>query len=101
MREKTPHPEPREQQAARLPFHPLAIKYGGDLPKNELDALAQDIATIGQLFPIIVHEGQIIAGIQRYRACLQAKVGPVTAPYDVQKYGGTEANIAAFIIGEN
>jgi hypothetical protein len=84
-----------------LQFHPLAVKYGGNLNKRELEALAKDIAAKGQHHPIIVHEGKVIEGIQRYRACLRAKVDPDTAPYDVKKYGGTEADIKAFIISEN
>ena len=84
-----------------LPFHPLAVKYGGNLNKQQLEALAKDIAAKGQHHPIIVHEGKVIEGIQRYRACLRAKVDPETVPYDVKKYGGTEADIKAFIISEN
>jgi len=48
-----------------------------------------------------VHEGKIVDGVQRYRACLRAKIEPITKPYDVKKYGGTEADIKAFIISEN
>ena len=57
-------------------FHPLAKKYGGDINKNELEALAKSIKEKGQDHPIIVHEGKIIDGIQRYRACLRAKIEP-------------------------
>jgi hypothetical protein len=63
--------------------------------------LAKDIADHGQRFPIIKHDGQIVEGIQRYRACLQAKVEPVFAPYDAERYGGTEADVKAFIISAN
>jgi hypothetical protein len=82
-------------------YHPLALKYGGYLDKNELDALAKDIADNGQRFPIIVHEGRIVDGVQRHRACLRAKKEPITAPYNVEQYGGEEKDIAAFIISAN
>jgi hypothetical protein len=85
----------------QLTFHPLAIKYGGNLGKKELDALAKDIAENGQRFPIVVHNGQIIEGVQRYRACLQIKTEPLITPYDVKRHGDTEADIAAFIISAN
>jgi len=82
-------------------FHPLAKKYGGDINKNELEALAKSIKEKGQDHPIIVHEGKIIDGIQRYRACLRAKIEPRFEPYDVKRYGGTEKDIEAFIIIQN
>jgi hypothetical protein len=84
-----------------LQFHPLAKKYGGNLNKSELDALAKDIADNGQRFPIVVHNGEIIEGIQRYRACLRIKKEPIIAPYDVERYGGEEKDIEAFIISAN
>jgi ParB-like chromosome segregation protein Spo0J len=90
-----------KQVAGTLKFHPLAIKYGGNLGKKELDALAKDIAENGQRFPITVHDGQIIEGVQRYRACLQTKTEPLTVPYDVQRYGDSDSDIAAFIISAN
>jgi hypothetical protein len=84
----------------QLQFHPLAVKYGGNVGKSE-DALAKDIADNGQRFPIVVHNGQIIEGIQRYDACPQAKIEPIIMPYHVERYGGEEKDIEAFIVSAN
>ena len=95
------NPELKRQAADLLKFHPLAVKYGGNLGKDELDALAADIKSNGQKFPIIVHYGVIVDGIQRYRACQQAKIKPITIPYDVERYGDSVSDIKAFIISAN
>jgi hypothetical protein len=46
------------------------------LPDRELETLANDIKQTGLLNPIILHQGQIIDGRNRYLACKQARVEP-------------------------
>jgi hypothetical protein len=78
-----------------LPFHPVAIKFG-NLNGAEFDALVNDIKTNKQKVPIVRHKGLIIDGIQRYRACLNAKVEPIFTEYD-----GEEKDIVMFIASMN
>jgi hypothetical protein len=101
MRQKTLHSGPKEQAAEMLSFHPLAAKYGGNLDEKELDALARDIETNGQRFPIVVHNGQILDGVQRCRACQQLNKEPKAVPYDAEMHGGEDKDIEAFIISAN
>jgi ParB-like chromosome segregation protein Spo0J len=82
-------------QASDLPFHPVAIKFG-ILDGAECDALVNDIKTSGQKVPIVLHNGVIIDGIQRYRACLKAKVEPIFT-----EFGGEEKDIVRFIARMN
>ena len=48
---------------------------------DEFDALVSDIATHGLLSPIVVHDGRILDGRNRWRACEVATVDPRTAEW--------------------
>jgi ParB-like chromosome segregation protein Spo0J len=78
-----------------LPFHPVASKFG-NLTGAEFHALVNDIKANKQKVPIVMHKGMIIDGIQRYRACLNAKVEPVFT-----EYAGEEKDIVKFIASMN
>jgi ParB-like chromosome segregation protein Spo0J len=79
----------------QLPYHPVAKKFGY-LTGAEFDALVNDIKTNKQKVPIVTYKGTIIDGIQRYRACLSAKVEPVFT-----EYVGEEKDIIKFIASMN
>jgi N6-adenosine-specific RNA methylase IME4 len=67
-----------------IPFHPLAEIF----PLLEGDAFAElveDIRAKGLHEPIVLHEGKILDGRNRYRACQQAGVVP-----RVEIYTGTD-----------
>src|SRR5262249_50148969 len=52
------------------------------LEGEEFDALVEDVKAKGQLVPIVTHEGKILDGRNRYRACIKAGINPKTRDYD-------------------
>src|SRR5271163_491695 len=60
---------------SELQFHPLADIFPM-LDSKALAELADDIAEQGQREPIIMLDGMILDGRNRYRACLMAGVEP-------------------------
>jgi len=60
----------------------------------EFDALVADIKANGQREPIIIHEGKILDGGNRYRACMEAGIAPETI-----QYGG--GNIVSYVLSAN
>jgi hypothetical protein len=63
-----------------LEFHEFANIFPL-LGEAELGRLADDIRDNGQQVPITLHEGKILDGRNRYRACVQAGVEPQLATY--------------------
>lgn len=51
------------------------------LPDDEFAALVEDIKASGLRNPIVLFEGQVLDGWNRYRACLKARVNPLTTTY--------------------
>lgn len=80
---------------ARLTFHPLAeifpLMTGADF-----DALVHDIADYGQREPILLYDGQIIDGRNRYNACLELGLVPET-----EEWQGDESELLPLIISLN
>lgn len=65
---------------ANLPFHPLAEKFPLILGKEFVE-LKEDIKENGLLDPIVMYEGQILDGRNRFRACQETGVEPTFCDY--------------------
>jgi ParB-like chromosome segregation protein Spo0J len=66
---------------SKLEAHPLADLFPS-IEGNEFSALVEDVRTNGLLDPIVLHEGMILDGRNRYRAATEAKVKVRTIDFD-------------------
>ncbi|WP_186125065.1 ParB N-terminal domain-containing protein [Burkholderia gladioli] len=64
-----------------LDLHPLCALFPR-LDGVEFDALKADIAANGQRTPIVIHDGQILDGGNRYRACIELDREPIMIQFD-------------------
>lgn len=74
-------------------LHPLCTLFPR-LSGAEFDALRDDIRANGLRQPIVLHEGRILDGGNRYRACVEAGVPPKF----IEFAGG---NLVAFVLSAN
>ncbi len=74
-------------------LHPLCTLFPR-LAGAEFDALVADIRANGLRQPIITHDGMILDGGNRYRACIEAGVKPT-----FQKFTG--GNLVSFVLSAN
>ena len=61
--------------------HPIALLFPG-LNAEELGLLAEDIAQNGQRHPIVLYQGKILDGVNRYRACRLRGIDPRVTQFD-------------------
>jgi ParB-like chromosome segregation protein Spo0J len=80
----------------KLESHPLANRFPL-IEGEEFDRLVDDIRDNGLREPIVLFEGKILDGRNRYRACIEAGVTPKTREFDPAKDGPAEA----FVISVN
>lgn len=76
-----------------LELHPLCTLFPR-LTGAEFEALQADIIANGQREPITVHEGLVLDGGNRYRACIEAGVEPL-----LQEFTGTDP--VSFVLSAN
>ncbi|WP_261541656.1 ParB/RepB/Spo0J family partition protein [Burkholderia multivorans] len=76
-----------------LQLHPLCTLFPR-LEGAEFEALKADVAANGQREPIVVHDGLILDGGNRYRACVELGIEPRTVPFS----GG---NLVSFVLSAN
>lgn len=67
--------------ALQLAAHPAADLFPL-MSSADFDALAADMKLNGQIEPIVVHDGMILDGRHRYRACLLLGLQPVTTEWN-------------------
>ncbi|RKU03367.1 hypothetical protein C7H84_09520 [Burkholderia sp. Nafp2/4-1b] len=82
-----------EETDLNLELHPLCTLFPR-LTGAEFESLKEDIRVNGLREPIVVHEGMILDGGNRYRACVELGIAPKTVAYD----GG---NLIAFVLSAN
>jgi ParB-like chromosome segregation protein Spo0J len=51
------------------------------MPESEIADMAKDIKANGQRNPIVIHEGKILDGRNRYAACVMAGIDPIEVPF--------------------
>lgn len=74
-------------------LHPLCVLFPR-LTGAEFNSLRDDIKSNGLRSPIVLHDGMILDGGNRYQACLEAGVEPVFEEFE----GG---NLATFVLSVN
>jgi hypothetical protein len=75
------------------PLHPLCTLFPR-LEGAEFESLREDIKANGQREPIILHDGMVLDGGNRYRACIEAGIEP-----QVMKFGG--GDVVAYVLSAN
>ena len=74
-------------------LHPLCTLFPR-VSGAEFDALVADIKANGIMQPIVLHDGMILDGGNRYRACLEAGVEPTFTDFSGE-------NIVSFVLSAN
>lgn len=81
------------KESSMYQLHPLCSLFPR-MDGAEFSALVADIKANGQREPIILHDGMILDGGNRYRACLEAEVEP-----HFMKFGG--GNLVTYVLSAN
>ena len=74
-------------------LHPLCTLFPR-MEGAEFDALVTDIQANGQREPIVMHQGMVLDGGNRFRACIRAGVEPITVEFAGE-------NIVSFVLSAN
>jgi hypothetical protein len=79
----TPAPEEGAPGNGEIPCHPAAEIFP-DMTATEYESLRKDIATHGQLIPIVRYGRQIVDGRHRFRVCRELGIEPQFVEWDGQ-----------------
>jgi ParB-like chromosome segregation protein Spo0J len=79
--------------SSELTFHPFANIFPL-LEGAEFDALVADIKANGLYDPVVMYDGKVLDGRNRWRACQVLEISPNTVPYE-------GADPLAFVIAKN
>lgn len=77
-----------------MEFHPLADLFPL-MQGAEFDALVADISENGLREPIVLHNGQILDGRNRFRACLEAEIEPTFVQWE------NSSDPRAYVVSKN
>jgi hypothetical protein len=86
--------EQAEATVSDLSFHPIADIFPR-LEGPEFDALKEDIQAHGLREPLWLHDGQVVDGRNRYRACQELGITPPTREWD------GKGSLVDFVLGQN
>lgn len=78
---------------AELKFHPLADAFPL-MEGEEFEDFVNDIGLQGLRHPVVIHDGKILDGRNRWRACQRLGISATTEPY-------TGTDPVAFVVSEN
>src|SRR5262245_43902827 len=92
----TPAPAPQTGQMPHYEFHPYANRFTL-ITEEQSEALVANIKGNGLREAIVLHEGKILDGRNRYNACREAGIIPTFRVFDRIKEGSPEA----FVILKN
>jgi ParB-like chromosome segregation protein Spo0J len=80
---------------SKLEPHPLSALFP-PISEGDFDKLAADIKLHGLHQPIVLYQGKILDGNNRYRACEDAKIAPRFTDFD-----GDDAKARNYVISAN
>lgn len=80
-------------KSTELELHPLCTLFPR-LAGSAFDALRDDIRVNGLRHPIVLHQGMILDGGNRYRACVDAGIEPKFAKFE-------GSNLVSFVLSAN
>src|ERR1700732_625982 len=75
---------PSDHMTTDLQPHPLAQLFP-PISQEELAELGRDIALHGQLEPIVLYQGKILDGVNRYKACQLMNREPWTIEFNPER----------------
>jgi len=85
----------------QIPFHPLADIFPL-MEGEEFDALVADIKVHGLHEPIMLYQGKVLDGRNRYRACLAAGIEADVGDFEAwHRTKQSEADARAYVISQN
>jgi len=85
-----------EHKGGPLKAHPLTESVPGGMSEEEFKALCISIKEEGLDQPVIVFEGQILDGRERYRACIKENIPP-----DMREFQGTAKEAKEYVVKNN